>query len=304
MAPLKDESKGILVHLFLVGLAATTLAACAMALPGGRPSPTPVVTPTPAYTSTATTMPLVLSVNGQGLTAAEFNAAVARYQKAEAAQGKTVDPTAAVQAVEQDLIDTLLLVQGAAAEGQTVNDAAVQSRIDALTAQVGGVEALTSWEDSHGYTDADFRADLKRQMAAAIKRDELAASVPAAAEQVHVRQILLYNLNAAQQALAQLQSGTAFNDLAAQYDPVTKGELGWFPRGYLPEVAIETAAFALQPGQFSDVIQTETGYHILFVVAHEPDHPLSPDALLALQKKAVADWLAQQQKISTIVFTP
>ena len=101
-----------------------------------------------------------------------------------------------------------------------------------------------------------FRSDLRRQMAAASMRDQIAASVPATADQVHVKQILLYNADAAQQALGYLKAGWNFNDLAAQYDPVTKGELGWFPQGYLSDPAIETAAFALQPGQYSDIIQT------------------------------------------------
>ena len=66
----------------------------------------------------------------------------------------------------------------------------------------------------------------------------------------------------------------------------------------------KTAAFALQAGQYSDVIQTQAGYHILFVVERDPDHPLSPDALLTLQERAVADWLTQQRNKSTILFAP
>jgi len=299
MAP--SKSKWIIS--LLAGLAASTLAACNVPLVT-HPTLTPTYTLAPTFTPTVTPVPLVLSVNGEGLTAAEFKAAVARYQKAQEALGNNVDPADAAQTVGQDLIDTLLLAQGAAAEGHVVDDAALQSRIDALAAQVGGPSALVDWENAHGYAEVDFRADLKRQMAAALMRDQITASVPPTAEQVHVKQILLYNSDAAQQALASLQSGTDFNDLAAQYDPVTKGELGWFPRGYLPETAIEEAAFALQTGQYSAVIQTETGYHILFVVERDPNHPLSPDALLTLQQHAVMDWLAQQRNKSTILFEP
>jgi peptidyl-prolyl cis-trans isomerase C len=135
-------------------------------------------------------------------------------------------------------------------------------------------------------------------------RDQIAASVPTTAEQVHVKQILLYNSEEAQQALGYLQAGADFNDLAAQYDPVTKGELGWFPRGYLLEPALEEAAFALQPGQYSGVVQTQAGFHILYMVERSPDRPLSPDALLALQQRAISDWLAQQRSTSTIQFEP
>ncbi|MGE5251288.1 MAG: peptidylprolyl isomerase, partial [Bacteroidota bacterium] len=292
-----------MIQVLPAALAAFILSACNV--PGiTAPTPTVTQTPTPSYTPTVTPVPLILSVNGEGLTAAEFNAAVARYKKAEEALGKTIDPAEAITTVGQDLTDTLLLGQGAAAEGKTIDDAAVQSRIEALAAQVGGEAALTDWEDAHGYTEADFRADLKRQMAAALMRDQIMKSVPKTAEQVHVRQILLYSAEAAGQALADLKAGTSFDDLAARYAPITSGELGWFPRGYLTETAIETAAFALQVGQYSEVIETETGFHILYLVEREPNHPLSPDALLALQKRVVADWLTQQRNQSTILFNP
>ena len=48
-----------------------------------------------------------------------------------------------------------------------MDEAAFQGRIDALAAQVGGAEALTAWQTAHGYTEANFRSDLRRQMAAA-----------------------------------------------------------------------------------------------------------------------------------------
>jgi peptidyl-prolyl cis-trans isomerase C len=299
MVPSKSK---LIIFLLACGVT-SVLVACNSPLLN-RPTSTPTFTLTPTFTPTVTPIPLMLSVNGQGLTAAEFNAAVDRYQKAESALGQTVDPAAAAQTVSQDLIDTLLLGQGAAAEGKAPDEAAVQTRLDALAAQIGGPAALTGWEDSHGYIDADFRADLQRQMAAAVMRDELIATVPATAEQAHVKQILFYHSDAAQQALAKLKAGTDFNDLAGQVDPTTKGELGWFPRGYLAEKAIEEAAFALQPGQYTDVIQTETGFHILFLVEVNPNQPLTPDARLALQKKAVNDWLTEQRNKSTILFTP
>ena len=51
-----------------------------------------------------------------------------------------------------------------------------------------------------------------------------------------------------------------FAQLAQQSstDAATKdkgGDLGWFAKGGLSDKALEDAAFALQPGQLSDVIQ-------------------------------------------------
>jgi peptidyl-prolyl cis-trans isomerase C len=233
-----------------------------------------------------------------------LDAELARYQQSQTGMGNTVSTETARQTVMKDTVDTLLLAQGASTYGYTVDDATLQSRIDKLTSQVGGAGALKAWESTHSYSDVDFRSELRRQIAASWMRDRVTASVPATADQVHVKQILLYNANDAQQALGDLQSGTTFDNLAAQYDPVTKGDLGWFPRGYLPDPAIETAAFALQPGQYSAVVQDETGYHILYLVERDPTRPLSPDALLTLEARALQDWLAQRRKESIITYAP
>ena len=292
----------VLAHLsiFLI----LTLSACAVPGSLNLAPATPTLTPTLSPTPTITPIPLAVSVNGEGVPMAEFNAELTRYQQAQTALGNPVSLETATKAVSDEYIDILMLAQAGAAKGYTVDDAALQSRIDSLDAQIGGSDKLTAWETAHGYTDADFRTDLRRQMAAAYMRDQIAASVPTTAEQVHVKQILLYNADEAQQALGYLKSGKNFNDLAAQYDPVTKGELGWFPQGYLSDTTIEAAAFALQPGQYSDVIQTQAGYDILYLVARDPAHPLSPDARLTLQEHAMQKWLTQRRNESKILFAP
>ncbi len=296
-----SKPKNILAALaMLLGLA---LSACSLSTAPAATA-TPALTATPTLTPTVTPLPMALTVNGEGITETEFQAAVARYLQVQSEQGLSVDEKAAAQTVGDDLIDTLLLGQAARAAGKTVTEADVQARLDALAAQVGGAEALQTWQTAHGYTEADFRADLQRQMSAALMRDEIIAAVPLVAEQVHVKQILLYNLEGAQVALDRLKVGNPFADLVAQYDSYTQGELGWFPRGYLADTAIEEAAFALQPGQYSEIVQTPAGYHILFVVEREADHPLSPDALLTLQQKALQDWLSQQRNTGTIIFEP
>jgi parvulin-like peptidyl-prolyl isomerase len=278
----------------------------ALALAACGPDLTPVSVPTITIlpTPTETPVPPAISVNGEGISTSEFQAELARYQQAQERIGDTVSLETATQAVRNDLVDTLLLEQGAAAKNYMVDDATLQGRIDALAAQVGGTDALATWETTHGYTDSDFRSDLRRQIAAAWMRDQIAASVLGTEEQVHAKQILLYNEEEAQQALGLLQAEGIFTDLAAEYDPVAKGELGWFPRGYLPSQAIEDAVFALRPGQFSAIIQDETGYHILYLVERDPARLLSPDALLTLQERAVQNWLTQLRDQSSILFTP
>ena len=217
---------------------------------------------------------------------------------------KNVSDTDASKAVLEDLIDQVLLEQGAKAAGYEITDSALQSRIDALATQLGGADKLSQWESAHGYTEASFRIDLKRSIDAAWMRDKIINAVSNTADQVHVQQILLYNANDAQSVLGQLQGGTDFNTLAAQYDPNAHGDLGWFPKGYLLDPNVEQAAFSLQVGQTSGVIQTGVGYDIIKVLARDAQHPLSPDAYLAMQEQALKNWVTQQRAQAAVVLAP
>lgn len=73
----------------------------------------------------------------------------------------------------------------------------------------------------------------------------------------------------AEEVLAELQEGEDFATLARRHsdDTATRqqgGELGWFRRGrFVPE--FERMAFALRPGQFSPIVETSFGLHIIKV---------------------------------------
>jgi peptidyl-prolyl cis-trans isomerase C len=283
-------------------LTALGLSACASLAPAG-PTATPAPTFTPAP-PTATPEPMALMVNGDGIPVAEFDSEVSRYITAQEALGKTVASMDATKAVIDDLTAQLLLAQGARAAGFTLDDAALQARIDSLASQVGGLENLSKWQSDHGYSDQTFRSALLRGAEAAWMRDKIVAEVPSTAEQVHVQQILLYNQDTAQSFLLQLNGGADFDELASKADPVTRGDLGWVPRGYLLDPRIEDAAFSLQAGGHSDVITTDVGYHIVKVLEKDPNRVLSPDAYLALQELALKNWIEQQRQLSNIVLAP
>lgn len=295
-------SQRTFIRISLTFLTALGLSACASLLQL-EPTLTPTATLTPEP-PTATPEPQALTVNGEGITVAEFDAEVARYITSQEALGKTVTSEDATKVVIEDLTAQLLLAQGARANGFSLDDAGLQTRIDSLAAQIGGAENLSKWQADHGYTEQTFRSALKRGAESAWMRDKIIAEVPSTAEQVHVQQILLYNQDTAQSFLTQLNGGANFDELALRADPTTRGDLGWIPRGYLLEPQIEEAAFALQVSGYSDVITTDVGFHIVRILERDPARPLSPDAYLALQELALKNWIDQQRQQSNIVLAP
>jgi peptidyl-prolyl cis-trans isomerase C len=295
-----SQSRKILMVVVLA--ASLGLSACVslFAKPSTPTAPIPTFTPVPP---TATPPPLAATINGEYLTRAEFEAEVQRYQAAQQALGKTVTEKNAEQVVLDDLVTQIILAQHARQEGFELSDADLQKRLASLAEQAGGMDALAAWQARHGYTGPEFSAAVKRAAEAAWMRDKIIAGVPESTEQVHIQQILTYNEADAAQALEELNSGTPFSELASEWDPVTRGELGWVPRGYLLDKKIEDAAFSLQVGGVSEVIATPAGFHIIKVLERE-DHLVSADALLGLQEKALKDWVDQQRQESDIVIAP
>jgi len=270
------------------------------ALPQATPTlaATSTVTPLPP-TPSPTSEPLAARVNGEGILLADYQSELGRFQAALAETGKTTSDEEARQRVLNELIDEMLLAQAAAAGGYQISAADLQSSLDQMTQKIGGNEALAAWQQKYGYDDASFRRALSRSLAAAWQRDRVLASVPTSVEQIHARQILVLSKATADSIYNNLQSGADFATLAKQYDSVTGGELGWFPRGYLTQPAVEEAAFALQPDQYSPVVQSDIGYHIIEVVEREV-RPLAPEALRKLQSDALVEWLKQRHAESQI----
>ncbi len=286
----------ILIPLLVLGISA-----CASFSSLDTPTPIlPTVTPQPP---TPTPPPSAAIVNGEYITLVEFQAELERYKTAQAALGKTVNDEEANKIVLEDMIAQVLLAQAAREANFSVTETDIQLKIDALANQIGGAEQLSAWQSAHGYDDASFRIALKRAAESAWMRDSIIAEVPLITEQVHLQQILTYNEADAQNVLAQLNGGADFNKLALLYDPFTRGELGWLPKGYLLDKILDEAVFALQAGTYTNVIATEAGFHVVKIL-ERGDHLLSPDALLTLQENKLKKWVEDQRATAQIVLAP
>jgi peptidyl-prolyl cis-trans isomerase D len=86
-------------------------------------------------------------------------------------------------------------------------------------------------------------------------------------------------LTKAQQVLAELKAGKSFGELAHKYsaDPASAaqgGDLGWAEQSAYVE-PFAAALFKMQPGQVSDPVKTQFGYHIIKLDETRPAHALT-----------------------------
>jgi peptidyl-prolyl cis-trans isomerase C len=243
---------------------------------------------------------MALLVNGEGVLLSDYQAELARLQQAQTTLGEESTPEEQKQLVLDNYVDQLLLAQAATQGGFSVDDATLQARIDKLIESIGGPSELANWQSANGYSDESFRSALRREIMSAWQRDQIINAVPLTAEQVHARQILVQEEVNANNVIATLESGVDFTELAKKYDHVLGGDLGWFAAGTLTQPDVDAAAFALQPGETSAVIHSQIGYHILYIIERESDHPLSVDGRRILQEKALSQWLADGRAASSI----
>jgi peptidyl-prolyl cis-trans isomerase C len=295
--PLPPSSSRHYFSISLTLLATFILSACGSNPPATNSASAELPTPIQV---TPTLSPPVATVNSEEIPKDLYEIHLAQYQAAQAESGTLLASEGVEQIVLDDLIDRLLLAQGARAGGFALDDATLDQRLAAVAEQAGGQEPFNAWLATQGYTAEQFRKDLGLEIEAGWMRAQITDSVPMSAEQVEARQILLPERFEADRLLSQLQGGTPFDQVALNNDPQGLGYLGWFPRDYLLQPEVEEAAFALQPGEFSQVIETELGFHLIEVLNRDANRTLSPQQRLKLQVKALADWLDEQRAQSTI----
>jgi parvulin-like peptidyl-prolyl isomerase len=258
---------------------------------------------TPAPPPTATPEPLAASVNGDGIQLAAYQKEVRRCQAGKASAG--ADPGTCPASALQSLIEQRVVEQAAIAAGLTVSDGEVQAAESQIKQSLGADKAYGDWLSANFYTDGEFRQALRLDRLRAKMAEQVMATVPLQAEQVHALDLVVADEATAQKLLQQLDAGADFSTLALTYSMdlssrAAGGDLGWFPHGVLTAPEVEAAAFALQPNQTSGVIHSALGYHLVRVIERDPARPLSPAALQILRTRAYQAWLDAQMSRAVV----
>jgi len=202
-----------------------------------------------------------------------------------------------------NLVDQKVLLTKAEEDSVVIDDRQVdqvlEDRLTTITQQLGSEEKV---EEYFGQPMRKIRRTLRKDISEAllvrtlqqqkfreikVSRREVEEfyktmkdSLPTVKASVELSHIL-FNIQPSQESikaarakiesiLKRIRDGEDFAELAKQYseDPGSRkrgGELGFIERGdFVRE--FEEAAFALQPGEISDIVQTQFGFHIIQLI--------------------------------------
>ena len=243
---------------------------------------------------------IVANVGNDAITSIELDRVLAPYQQQLAERLPPEEVTREMARVRRDalkqLIDRKLLTAAAKEQELTMPEIEIDKKVDEYRARYATPEDFQSFLDQQGLTMDELRSTINDDLKVKVLfQDKVARRVtvlpgelhdyyqlhldeftqPA---QVHMYQILVKNKPDAKTALLraraiqkELQSGGNFQQLARQYSDDPKraqgGDWGLVSEGYFGEdmAPVEQAAFKLHPGEFSGIVPTRYGFHLVYI---------------------------------------
>ncbi len=246
---------------------------------------------------------IVAVVNDTLITQSDLNSTFEPIRKRIAAQTSGEERASALKKAQEGMlnrmIDDILIEQEAARLGIKIPDEDVTGAIENILAQKN--LTMNDFEkilEKEGMSLEGYKKEVKTQMIRSkVVRRELRTAIAVTDEEigeyyikhraeyegqqaVRIKQIVLLfpekldddikqKLKGDMEAiLKRLKAGEPFDKLASQFSqgPTAKqgGDIGFVERGIMPP-EMEKIAFALEPGQISDVIESPAGFTIITV---------------------------------------
>ena len=264
----------------------------------------------------------IAEVNESGITSDQlqnaFLNAISRYDDTVLS---SLDQSAIVsfkKNILNQLIDTELLYQQTQKEKVKISNNEINLEIDKIKDNFSSTEEFNEALKANNITLVRLKEDIKRQLMinsilektrnqVSISDEELLEYYNdnkesfLEPEQVHARHILLETDEEANNLLLQLKEGlTDFAELAKEKSigpsAPSGGDLGFFTRGQMVK-EFEDAAFSLEPGEISEVVQSQFGYHI--IKSEEKKEEYSPTFEEA--KERISNTLKNQRENEAIL---
>jgi peptidyl-prolyl cis-trans isomerase C len=228
-----------------------------------------------------------------------------------------------------DLIESIIVRQGADELGVSVTDEEVTTRREELIEEVGGQETFDELVEESGLTleqideqvrDIAVREAVQRELTADLEvTDEdveafFEANREARYDTAEARHILVETEEEADDIIERIEDGEDFADIAQEESIDTGsgaqgGELGEFGRGQMvPE--FEEAVFTAEIGELVGPIETQFGFHIIEVTERnapeleEVEEDIREELSQGQQGELVQSWLAEQRREAEVEVNP
>jgi peptidyl-prolyl cis-trans isomerase C len=241
-------------------------------------------------------------VNGKAIPFEDFKWELELYKKRLQAQGMQVPEHLQGQVQQEvinDLINRELIYQDSVEKGISVKPEQVEKELEAIRQRYPDKAEFEAILGSMNMSEAQLKDQIAQRSAiTTLIEKEIVSEIKVGGEEaeafykenphlferpeeVHARHILIKVEASADQKQKeearkkieaikkQVDAGEAFDQLAKEHSDCPSaqngGDLGYFSRGKMVP-PFEAAAFALEPGKVSDIVETDFGYHLIQVV--------------------------------------
>lgn len=288
-----------------------------------------LITAAPVATAQSRPEEIAVLVNGEPVSTWEIGLLIPQIEGELVAQGQEAKGDIVIRTALQRAIDNKLLATEARRQGIEPNEERVDARLHAMAERAGGqakflAELITAGVTYEQFRDTVVQADLVQSLvesevvsAIEVTDEEIAAfyaenpDLFKKPDKIHSRHILFEagpdaspseREAARANAVAAHERAVAGEDFAGLAVELSEGpnalkggDLGFTTRGQMVE-SFDDAVWALAPGEISDVVESELGYHVIEVEEIVIGEPVPLDEA----RPVIRDLLRQQQTVAGI----
>jgi peptidyl-prolyl cis-trans isomerase C len=249
----------------------------------------------------------VAVVNGSTITQENFNREMNAFRQRLLSEGRSLSDSQLLEMkkdILESLINTELLYQDAQRQGIKIDEADIDKELMTVKERFPNEVEFKNALSKMNLSEADLRSEIKRGLAVQHFVDKKFAQGIAISdketkayydghrdsfkepERMRASHILIKfdsrgeksqkaaSRKKIEKVQQKLKKGEDFAALAKEFSEgpsaAKGGDLGYFTRGQMVK-PFDDAAFALKPGEVSDIVETRFGYHLIKAVEKKPE---------------------------------